>query len=74
MNPDNPVEVVRAVSGELDRMQTLVNKEVRWLCYTFHHFFFKRYEQGRQLMRALADNEVVKAAKSATAAAEAAGR
>ncbi|CAN0430462.1 unnamed protein product [Ectocarpus sp. 12 AP-2014] len=29
VNPDNPVEVVGAVSGELDRMQTLVNKE-RW--------------------------------------------
>ncbi|CAM9564739.1 unnamed protein product [Ectocarpus sp. 12 AP-2014] len=29
VNPDNPVEVVRAASGELDRMQTLVNKE-RW--------------------------------------------
>ncbi|CAM9444227.1 unnamed protein product [Ectocarpus sp. 6 AP-2014] len=29
VNPDSPVEVVRAVSGELDRMQTLVNKE-RW--------------------------------------------
>ncbi|CAM9716858.1 unnamed protein product, partial [Ectocarpus fasciculatus] len=29
VNPDNPVEVVRAVSGELDRMQALVNKE-RW--------------------------------------------
>ncbi|CAM9644612.1 unnamed protein product, partial [Hapterophycus canaliculatus] len=29
VNPDNPVEVVRAVSGELDRIEALVKKE-RW--------------------------------------------
>eukprot|EP00903_Cladosiphon_okamuranus_P009538 g9085.t2 len=29
VNPNNPVEVVGAVSGELDRVQALVNKE-RW--------------------------------------------
>ena len=28
INPNNPVEVLRGVSGELDRMQALVNKEV----------------------------------------------
>ena len=28
VNPNNPIEVVGAVSGELDRVQALVNKEV----------------------------------------------
>lgn len=28
INPNDPVDVLRAVSGELDRMQALVNKEV----------------------------------------------
>jgi len=28
INPDDPVEVLRGVSAELDRMQALVNKEV----------------------------------------------
>lgn len=33
VNPNNPVEVVGAVSGELDRVQALVNKEVKWATY-----------------------------------------